>query len=175
MMFVQAGTSISPILEGPGFQALAHASDTEEYVSFGPPRLGTIQLDVVTDSFRQSNPDAAEVVITDGVHQYIYNPNGMVSTPGMCSFPSTCEYKPTLPFDLGTTFVIFGFANAGLSSTTVGGGSANDSAVMITFTLPVEFAVVPVPEASTSATFLIGVAAGTAPLLLKVRRDPAEN
>src|SRR5579875_1243885 len=93
-----AGISPAPSVPA-GYDASAQADDSVQYATAGPARAGFIQLDVTTDSFRQLAPNVADASLTDGTHQYTYDANGTVSTPGTCSFGDICEYKATLPFD----------------------------------------------------------------------------
>ena len=132
-MSVLAGASVSPFPSGPGagFQVIRQANDTEEYVSSGPAQSGNIQLNVVTENFRELSPTASQVVISDGVHQYLYNSALMSSTPGMCSYPGICYFQATLPFDLGTTFSVIAVPEASTSDLFFLGAAASAIALLL--------------------------------------------
>lgn len=156
LVSTDATAGISPELNVEGFSMNSSASDTVDFATGGPARAGLIELTVTTISFRQLNLDAAQATISDGTHEYVYNPNGTTSTPGSCSFGDVCRYQATLPLDLGATFTISAFGNASSISPTFGGGESSEGTAIVGSTLfeasgagPVPFVAFPAPEPST--------------------------
>jgi hypothetical protein len=148
--------------------AEALASPFNTFDSVGPSRAGFIEFDVVTFQAREGD---SRVVLTDGIQTYTYQAFSCSgSTLPILDFQnpdngtSNCWWNDTVPFDLGTKFLVTVSANVNESlpagSTGYTAGDANASVLFRLLeadgTTVVPFSVV--PEPSTWGLLLLGLA-----------------
>ncbi len=156
-VFTNAGAP--PAIPGLQVAAEAHASDSLELSTSGPSRAGFASFDVVLDYLHQDLvADAADVLLTDGVHEYD-RANSFGGTDPVNCGQDGCEYKATLPFDLGAGFSVLASGNAvwpGIRGVD-GGATVNFTLLEADGTTPVSLTPVSrTPEPSTLGLLLFG-------------------